>query len=67
MTHMTETGRMQASGRCSLRWGGAAPGCEGPSSGAVIPVARAFSLRGQCGVLDLDPTEDRAFPRGGDS
>lgn len=67
MTHMTETGRIHASGRCSLRRGGIAPGSEGPSAGTGMSIARAFALRGECGVLEINTTEDRAFPRGGDS
>jgi hypothetical protein len=67
MTHMTETGRIHASGRRSLQWGGIARGAEGPSTRAGIPIARSFAPRGKCGVLEINTTEDRAFPRGGDS
>ena len=67
MTHMTETGRMQASGRCSLQWGRIVPGGDRSSAGAGISIARTFALRGQCGVPDGNATEGRAFSRGDDS
>lgn len=67
MTHMTETGRMQASGRCSLQWGRTVPGGDGSSTAAGISIARAFALRGKCGAADINAIEGRAFPGGNDS
>ena len=67
MTHMTETGRTLASGRCSLQRSRTALEQGASSTVAGISMARAFALRGECAVPDSNATEDRAFPRGDDS
>jgi hypothetical protein len=67
MTHMTEAGRMQASGRCALQWDRTVPDGDGLSAVAGILIARTFALRGKCGDPDSNAAEDRAFPRGNDS
>jgi hypothetical protein len=63
MTHMTETGRMHASGRCALQWSRSVPGGDGLSAVAGILIARTFALRGKCGDPDSNAAEDRAIPR----